>query len=279
MKQYLKRFWILYAVLLVMLFAYLVGYFVNKKTENTHTRTNTECLTDERVFDYADKLTDEEAASLRELIAEREAQIGCDIVLLIMDEPVGSDMYDLRDYADDFYDDHKFGYDEPWGDGVIYVDNWYSYGDYNGDVWFGTSGRAEDRYSSSMIDDLIDHACAVVNNDPYKAYCRVVNDVYADMSGHGSKIQLQPFVILIFAVIVTFFYLSANLAAHKGKKTTTAHTYVAGGVPVLNDSDDVFVTKHLTSRRIESSSGSGGGGGGHHVSGGGHSHGGGGGHH
>lgn len=278
MKLYFKKFWGLYLIIIIMLVIYLVGYSMEKMTGDTSERTNTECLTDERVFDYADKLTDEEEDALRELIAQREAQIGCDIVIVTLNEPVGTGMSDLMAYADDFYDNNKFGYNKPWGDGVLYVDNWYSYGDYNGDVWLSTSGKAEDRYSVSMIDALIDDACEVVNQSPYKAYTRVVNDVYKTMRGGNVSFRLQPLTILFVAALITAMYLILNLSAHKGKKTVDAYTYVAGGVPVANDSDDVFVTRHLTSRVLESGSG-GGGGGGHHTSSGGHSHGGGGGHH
>ena len=28
-------------------------------------------------------------------------------------------------YADNFYDEHQFGYDRPYGDGVLMLDNWY----------------------------------------------------------------------------------------------------------------------------------------------------------
>ena len=68
-----------------------------------------------------------------------------------------------------------------------------------------------------------------------------------------------------------------NLSGRKGKKTTTPGTYVAAnGQPALHNAQDIFVTKHVSRRRIETSSG--GGGGGSHSTGG-HSFGGGGGRH
>ncbi len=279
MKKYFKKFWVLYLVVILMLIVYLIAGGIGRATADSFSRTNSECLTTERVFDYADKLTDEEEDQLRELIALREGQIGCDIVLVVLEEPIGDSSTDLMKYADDFYDDNKFGYNKPWGDGVIYVDNWYSYGNYNGDVWMSTSGRAEERYSGAMISDLIEYACDVVNQNPYKAYERYVNQVYHDMSSKSSFLGefLQPGTILIAAIIITAIYLFANLSGRNGKRTTTANTYVAStGQPALHNAQDIFITKNVTRRRIESSSG---GGGGHHMSGGGHSHGGGGGHH
>ncbi len=279
MKQYLKRFWVWYALIVILAVVYMVLSAGKQSANEKYVRTNTECLTEERVFDYADKLTDAEEDALRELIAERENQIGCDIVLVVLEEPIGDSSSDLMRYADDFYDENKFGYNRPWGDGVIYVDNWYSYGDYNGDVWMSTSGRVEARYSSSTIDSVIRYACDVVNEDPYKGYERYVNRIYQDMSSDMglSMYKIRTEVILIIALIVTAIYLFVGLYSNKGTRTTTAMTYVENGQPMLNNAQDIFVTKRVTSRRISSNSG--GGGGGHHISGGGHSHGGGGGHH
>lgn len=280
MWEYLKRFWVLFIILLCMLAVY--GVLVYKKGgQNEYVRTNTSCKTQERVFDYGDKLTDQEEDALRRLIAKREAQIGCDIVLVTLNEPVGDSMYALRDYADDFYDENQFGYDKAWGDGVLLVDNWYSYGDYNGDTWLSTAGRVERKYSNGMINSLLDYVCEVVNANPYDAYTRYVNRVYEDMSGASFVfLRLKNNVILAIALVVTVLYLLINLSLEKGKKTTTAKTYMVSGNSYLRDKQDVLLTKNVTRRIIQtSSSGGSSGGGGHHISSGGHSHGGGGRHH
>lgn len=274
MKEYIKRFWVWYALIAVLAVVYLILNIGSGKGAVDYKRTNTECLTDERVFDMADKLSDEEEEDLRALIAKRESQIGVDIVLVTIDDPELDSDEEMMEYADYFCIDNKFGYNKAVGDAVIYVDNWY-----NGYVWMCTSGKAHERYSSSMIDNVIDRACAVVNANPYKGYERYVNQVWADMSSTlGLGNVLAPGTIFIVALIVTIIYLVANLSGRKGKKTTTAKTYVAStGQPALRNSQDIFLTKHVSKRRIESSSGGGGGGGSHRT--GGHSFGGGGGRH
>lgn len=272
MKEYFKKFWVLYAIIAVLCVVYLIAAGMNGLTATE--RTNTECLTEERVFDYADLLTDQEEDSLRKLIAKREKQTGCDIVLVVTKEKL-EEGYSIMEYADDFYDQNQFGYDEPVGDGVLLVDNWYNDSTYNGEIWFSTCGKAEYAYSDYMIDDLLDYVCQVVNENPYKAYERYVNQVYRDMSGSGFGFEIKAGTIFFIALFVTAVYLFICLSGHKGKKTTTAYTYVENGVPRMNHSDDIFITKRVTSRKIESSSGSRGGGG-HHRSSGGHSHGGGG---
>lgn len=273
MRRYFKHLGWIYITVIVLLIVYGIASITNKEPEVTYTRTNSECLTLERVFDMADVLSDSEEESLRMLIQEKEDEIGCDIVLVTISEDVSNMMV----YADDFYDNNKYGYNKPWGDGAIYVDNWKS-----GDVWFSTCGRVEDRYSSAMIDRLIDKVCDKVNDDPYGAYRLYVESMAYDMK-HASGMQFKEstkYGAVGFSFIVSLVFLLMNLFGSKGKKTTAANTYVEGNTPNIRRKEDLFVTKHVSKRRIESSSSSGGGGGGgHHISGGGISHGGGGGHH
>jgi len=273
MKEYLKRFWAWYAIVAVLAVVYVV---LSMKVGNgtVYERTNTECLTQERVFDGANKLSDAEEQKLRELIAEREKQTGLDIVLITLNEPELNTDAKMREYAQDFCIENKLGYNEPVGDAVVYVDNWY-----NGYVWMTTSGKAHARLTDAMIDKIIDRACDVVNYNAYKGYERYVNQVWTEMTtklGLGNVIT--PMTIFIVSLFVTIIYLIVNLSGRKGKKTTTAETYIAkNGQPILQNSQDVFITKHVSKRRIESSSGSGGGT--RSFSSGGHSFGGGGGRH
>lgn len=272
MKEYIKRFWIWYVIIAILAVVYLVLSIKDEKGAVTYKRTNTECLTQERVFDMADKLTDSEEEKLRKLIAETEQKIGVDIVLVTLNDASLNTDHKMMEYADYFCIDHKFGYNKAVGDAVIYVDNWH-----NGYVWMCTSGKAQARYSSSMIDRVIDKACAVVNSNPYKGYERYVNQVGSDMSSKlGLGNVITPMAVFLIAFFVALIYLIVNLSGRKGKKTTTPETYVAAnGQPALHNAQDIFVTKHVTRRRIESSSG---GGGGSHSTGG-HSFGGGGGRH
>jgi len=272
MKNYFRHFRFLFIAVGVFLVIFIGLKIATGSGQKEYTRTNGQCTETERVFDYADKLTDAEEDELRALIEKKEKEVGCDIVLVTINDPSIASDYDMMNYADDFYDDRMFGYDEPWGDGALYLDNWA-----NGYCWFSTCGRVETEYSTYEIDALIDNVCATVNTDPCRAYKTYVNSLSRTMSGMGIP-TIGIGTILLAALIITIIYVIVGVYHNKGKKTTTASTYVAGGRPVFNDRRDVFVTKHTTRRHIQRSSG-GGGGGGHHTSSGGHSHGGGGGRH
>lgn len=285
-------FLIITAVLLVI---YLVIWGMKYAVGEEYVRKNSVAPT-QRVYDYADVLTDFEEEDLEKLIAKREAQISCDIVLVILNEPLAEYARGYEDhygflseseyvmvYADNFYDEHAFGYDKPFGDVCVFVDNWdrsdsvhgYSYS------YLLTSGRAENKLSDKMMDQVIDDVNRKISS-PYSAYKSYVNNIYYYMSGNNmERVGIPFYVIAVIAAIVALVYLIANMAKNIGTKTTVGNTYVNGGRPKMNVMTDQFVRKSVTKRRIQSSSGGGGGGGGgggHHTTSGGHSVGGRGGH-
>lgn len=247
-------------------------------------RSNTGCATTERVFDGADVLTNKEEDKLRRLIAKREKQTGCDIVLVTLKEPleeyaraiepgVRSSEY-VRVYAEQYWENNGFGYDKPDGDGVILVDNWSREDDGKIHTWFCTTGRAYDAYYTEDIDHLLDNVYQYVERDPYRAYKAYVNTFYHDMMGFRVfHFSVPGFIPWLAGMVTALIFIFCNWRSKEGKKTTTANTYVAGGKPVFRVSQDRFLRKSVISRKIESSSGGSGGGGG------GRSHGGGGGHH
>lgn len=90
MKQYFQFFKWIYIVLgvIIALYLFLLGGHAALAKMSYYDRLNEDCTTDERVFDYADVLTDKEEEKLRKLIDKRQKQTGCDIVLVTLDEPL-----------------------------------------------------------------------------------------------------------------------------------------------------------------------------------------------
>ena len=289
-KKYISyfKFWFLAILLLAVLLVVLLAV---RGRESAAERTNQECDTQERVFDYADVLTADQEEALRALIAEQEKRTACDIVLVTLNESLADyaaayeeelgyltpDRYTMV-YADNFYDEHKFGYDRPYGDGVLLLDNWYREADGGVYSWLSTCGRAEERFSSSMIDTLLTEALANVDQDPYGAYVKYVNLFAEMMTESGGIPDIPVFAPLVLAVLGTVLFVESALRNHRGSKTVNLTTYVEGGKPELKRQEDIFLRKTVTKRHIERNTGSGGGGGGggHHTSSRGVSHGGGG---
>lgn len=287
MKQYINYFkWIF--IITALLGVIYAGTLIYQTSQKVGERVNAESLTQERIFDYGDVLTAEEESKLRELIAKREAQTGCDIVLVTLNESLKEYARDkepnvsydefVRIYAEDFYDENKFGYNKPIGDGVLLVDNWFREDDGRIYTWLCTVGRAEEKYSSSMVDDLLDEVYLYVEDDPYKAYETYVNEFYYDMTDTGQLTESLPFWSpFAAAAVIAIVFIAVHWSSKKGNKTTMATTYVNGGTPHLKMKEDTLINKVVTRRHIERNTGSSGGGssGGGGHSGGGH-HGGGG---
>lgn len=288
--NYFKIWFLVCGIVVVVLVALLISSKV-KNDENV-VRINEVCTETERVFDYADVLTVEEENNLRVLIAEKELEAKCDIVLLIMNESLEeyAYQYDPSSYgeewtrikADNFYDEYGFGWNKHVesddGDGVLLLDNWFRESDGRIHTWLSTSGKVMDRYSKSMIDRLLDNVYDYVESDPYQAYCAYVETVAEDMSDSSSNSgipELPLWTVIVIPGIVAIVFIIINLSGKEGKKTTVATSYVEGGRPNFRVNEDHFIRKTVSTRHIPKSSSSSGGGGGH-ISAGGHSHGGGG---
>ncbi|MBD5550778.1 MAG: TPM domain-containing protein [Lachnospiraceae bacterium] len=292
MKKFLKSFKVCFIILGVLAVFYfgLTGIHSLTGSLKNGSRENTECTTEERVFDLADVLSDKEEEKLRKLIARREAQTGCDIVLVTLNESLREYAYERQEYvaedkyvmiyADDFYDEHMFGYDKPQGNGVLFLDNLHREDDGWAYSWLCTTGKAEGKYSSSMIDHLLEKSYRWSKLSPYLGYKAYINQFYHDMNGFGFvSINFSVPIILIVSLVTAVGFVLCNLGSEAGKKTTTANTYVKNGKVKINHREDRFIRKSVAQHRIQNSSsggGHGGGGGGHHVSSGGVSHGGGG---
>ena len=291
MKKYLGYFKIWFIVTGIFLVIGIGCKIYTSIQKVDFVRTNTEATTTERVFDYADKMTDEEEESLRQKIAVTEDAIGCDIIVVTLNETLEeyAKSYEAQIgqvepyqytmvYADNFYDEHKFGYNEPYGDGVLLLDNWYREKDGRVYSWLCTTGKAEYEYSSEMIDSTLNLSLENVEENPYEAYSLFVDLVAIDLAQKGEGAPLIPaiysFPLALIAAVIFFF---VNRGGKKGSKTISTTTYVEGGKPEILDRRDIFINKTVTKRVIQTESSSkSSGGGGSHVSAGGRSHGGGG---
>ena len=284
-RQYLKyfRIWfIITGVFVALGLVFGVASLFSGEEEKNPERQNMSAPK-ERVYDFADVLTDAEEKNLREYISRKEPLIQADIVLVTIKEDVESGAYGwetaMMNYADDFYDQKLYGYDAVNGNGVLLLDNWY---DGQAGSWLSTCGNVYYRFGDYEINRVLDAVYYGLDAGAYEAYLDYIDTVYFLMADEGQteSASLSLGMILGLPFIVALVYALVNLRQSKAKVTTQANTYVEGGRPVMRVRRDDFIRKHVVTRRIETSSGSrsGGhsGGGGGHRSSGGVSHGGGG---
>jgi uncharacterized membrane protein YgcG len=169
------------------------------------------------------------------------------------------------------------GNNEPYENCAMLVDNWNT-----GYMWFHTAGNVMNKYNTdARVNHMIGKVCEFDNLSPYYAYKTYINTLYYNMSGTGVFTPVVSLkIILLLALLTTGVYLFINLYKQGNRNTTVATTYLRDHQYRMIDKSDIFLNKHVTSRKIETNSGGGSsGGGGVHMSGGGHSYGGGGGRH
>ena len=251
-------------------------------------RNNTECTMEERVFDYADKMTETEEEELRTVIQEAELRCGLDIIVLTLDETLEDYAKSFESvigyvepyqytmvYADNFYDEYGFGFDKPHGDGVILVDNWYRESDGGVYSWMSTSGKALDGFTVDDTEDILDRCLDYVEDDPAYAYQYFVELVADHMDpNYNLGDDMGAFSVIVGLIAGMIFFL-VNRGGKIGSNTVESKAYVKKQKTNVLERQDVFITKTVTRRKIETQNTTRSGGGGH-ISAGGHSHGGGG---
>lgn len=288
----MKKFVQIFKIPLIIFACFLVVGIVCKIIADNRpmvefTRNNSQCTT-ERVFDYADVLTDAQEEELRAKISEAELLCGTDIVVVILNEsletyaksyesvlgPVEPYQYTMV-FADNFYDENAFGFDMPRGDGVLFVDNWYRESDGGVYSWLSTSGKALEQMTTDDTEFILDMALDYVEDDPAYAYGYLV-ELVADHLNPNIRLGdgLGGIISVIIGLVAGLIFFFVNFGGKKGAKTIGTRTYVKNGKADVVSRQDIFLTKTVSRRKIETQSG--GSGSGSHVSAGGHSHGGGG---
>ncbi len=260
-KQYLRYFKIWFIILGVCFLLWAL-VAVSRLGQDIPSRDNGSAPS-ERVYDYAEVLSPKEEAALRNLIAETEEEIRCDIVLVTIEEPVGTGdyqwNYNMRNLADDFYDQMGYGYDGVHGDGVLLLDNWY---EGQKGTWISTCGRAVDEIGESDEYDILRAVSRYADEDPYRAYHSGIEEISASMDGDIPF----PLLLIIIPAVIMLIFVAVKMRSAVGKDTVNASTYVAGGKPEFKEKSDHLVNKFITKRHIPKPSGGAGGGGSHRSS-------------
>lgn len=299
-KQFFRHFKVPFILTGILLVIFLICLFMGRFNNDFYyyDSPNTErVFGDQRVFDYGDQLNDEEEAKLEAYIHEAEKRTCTDIVIVTLNESlkefsedysirynypsVTPDLY-VREFADEFWEVNKFGYDSPQvldgtsntGDGVLLLDNVFREPE-TGRIytWMCTTGVVEETFSSYMIDNCLDAFYDGLDFDTYYGACIKFIDSYLDyMEPYDFSEVYWPFFITAIFVII---YICMNRKSKSGVVTTNESSYLINGSVEFTEKRDTFTHKSVTKHYNPPSSSSGGGGG-SHSSGGGGSHGGGG---
>lgn len=270
-RQYFKyfRIWfIVIGVLAVITVIFLICHLLEQEVVRSNNKAPSE-----RVYDQAEVLTEGEEQKLRALIAEAEEKIKADIVLVtsnvIMEDTGavygGSWETNMMNTADDFYDQNGYGFDQPCGDGVLLLDNWYAG---QAGSWLSTCGRLVDEFSMSETDRVLDAVYYGIEygSGAYEGYRDGIEEIVKIAGGETEVVDESSYWLGSFGIstIAALIYIFTKLRNKEGEKTVVAGTYVEGS-PVTNIRQDQFIRRVVTRRKIPRQSTSSGGG---HSSGG-----------
>lgn len=264
---------LLYLLLLVVVFVSASGF-----------------VTGQKVYDQANLLTDAQRAELQSECLRVARSLSVDVVLLTVADAGGRSAMEV---ADDFYDDHAFGYDAPHGTGILLLIDMD-----NRMAWISTSGDAIYYFTDARIERVLDRVFAFLpDGDYYQSFQAFLGEVEYYMGlppadsgdptgdplypgGPGAAIPAPWWTRWIFqggvAILAGILTVVALIARAGGVMTADNRTYMTG--VRVNASTDTFLRRTVSVRKIPRNTNTGGGGGGSsvHTSGGGHSHGGGG---
>ena len=241
-----------------------------------------------KVYDYAQVLTSDEEDKLKNEVNKYIDEYNMDMVLVTVKH---HEKFNTKEYAQDFYDYNEFGVGDT-NDGIIFViDFTFGYTD----VYISTTGKAILIYDDYRIDNMLDNIAVKKNDGNFAMLESFIKDSsrYAkagipdsnskyeiDINGNYVYKKALPWVfIIIVSLLVPTITIIVLINKNKMvRKSVDANYYLKDGSLKIKSRNDMFVTTHTTSVRINDDSSSGGHSGGSSISRGssGISHGGGG---
>lgn len=256
------------------------NYGVNKKweiTSNNKKNVLNTPLVDakEKIYDFANILTDEEETLLKDKIDTYIEKTNMDLVLLTINQSY-EDNIENENYAKDFYDYNDFGIDFDGYQGVIMIVNMYEYKRYYGVQIFGDAQL----YYTSRYDSILDSMYYDFKNGYYanglSTFINKLNvyytqgiptemeSYYVDDMGYLKKKYMFPWAIsLLVAGIGTTIIIGILVSKNKMiRKAVEARDYLKQDSVHYSVKQDILIGTHTTHYTISSSSGGSGGGGG-----------------
>lgn len=118
----------------------------------------------QRVYDDADLLTEAEEEQLQQAIESRINKCSLDIIVVTTNDAQGKS---AMAYADDFYDEHEFGYGDTYGPGVLFLIDMD-----NREFYISTAGQAIADFTDGEIDQMLDEIYPWMVDGAYFDACR-----------------------------------------------------------------------------------------------------------
>ncbi len=172
-----------------------------------------------KVFDDADLLTQEEEDDLQQMIVKAAEKTKQDIIIVTTNDTKGKS---AGDYADDFYDDHGFGYEEENGSGILLLIAM----DIR-KIYISTAGNGIEQYTDSEINDVMLENVyqEMVDGDYYDACWSFVYD--AEEYGTNDEVAMNGYYDTDKDVFVEY---SPEQIRENERNVAMARIFSVGGI-------------------------------------------------
>lgn len=229
----------------------------------------------EKIYDFADILTDEEEEYLAKIVKEFVSKTNMDMVILTDSKSYYTDSQN-ETYAADFYDYNDFGLNMENYSGVLLYRNAYEADPYYNVYMFG---NAQLYFDYDRSESMLDAIYADMRSKSYLAAFEDFVEIYTDYYEEGIPSGMKDYEIddmgfmhkkytypwmwaLLVSGIVALIYACVFIGKNKMvKKADSAKDYLADEDIDMYKTVDQYLRSHTTSYTVSSSSGSSGGGG------------------
>ena len=243
----------------------------------------------EKIYDFAELLTDEEEEEIAYLIYDFIEEYNMDMAVVTIDD---SDFRTSEEYADDFFDYNNFGTNKTL-DGILFLIDMD-----NRKMWISTHGEAIRMYNDDRIESILDTTYSYISKqDYYNCAKGFVEDAsyYASKGVQGKNVNSHIdektgdivyeikfglehilFGAIGSGIATLLFILIANSKHKVIRKATQAKQYIVKDSINITQREDRFISTYTSKVYDPPSDSSSGGGSSTHSSSSGSSHGGGG---
>ncbi|MBQ6239795.1 MAG: TPM domain-containing protein [Firmicutes bacterium] len=204
------------------------------------------------VYDQAGVLSTAEAEKLEKYAHKIGTDHGLDILVIFFKQ--GYTLEQLRDAADNLYDQGGYGYEEAYGSGIVLAVDVYSR-----QYWYSTSGTVQDWYTEALFAELDGKVRSRLSANDWYGSAREFIRFQKNFQNPSVPVTLGmrvsnaaeklPFIGLIsvaFSGILTYFRSKTSRAASR----PGAGAYVRPGSYRLLQADDILINEHTTRTRI-----------------------------
>ncbi|MCK0472283.1 YgcG family protein [Halalkalibacter sp. APA_J-10(15)] len=216
--------------------------------------------TEQKLYDFAELLNNEEAAQIEALADQYSDKNEVDILIVTTNDTEGKG---VTRYADDFYDEHSPGYNQPNGDtALLTVDLEGRELQIQG--YYRTEEYIDDHRATLIREEITPNLSDGNYFDSFSMYIELV-DRYLNIEPDSDYEEATFFSAWWFHLIVSLgvaglvvFIMAYNAG---GRKTTNDKTYLDANSLGVTHRKDRFVRKSVTKTKKPSKNNSSGGGG------------------